>query len=218
MNNYSTLKQKHRARRENFPNDLSVRIHRALSWLERAEKEISDPDASFIFHWISFNAAYSGNISEEQGYSEKSAFYSFFEQISKHDERNEVYTIIWERFSQEVRGILSNKYIFSSYWRHSNGDDDSFWENSFHASIQKTNNALASQDNCTILSILFSRIYVLRNQIFHGNATWNGRVNRSQVKDCQKLLAVLLPCLLNIMMDNPDKEWGELAYPIKGND
>ena len=89
------------------------------------------------------------------------------------------------------------------------------WEKSFKASIQKTNFALASKDTCTILSILFSRIYVLRNQIFHGNATWNGSLNRSQVNNCEKLLAALLPSILNIMMEKPDEICGELAYPIK---
>lgn len=40
-----------------YPEATRVRIHRALSWLERAEKESKDPDATFIFLWIAFNAA-----------------------------------------------------------------------------------------------------------------------------------------------------------------
>ncbi|MDE2766044.1 MAG: HEPN domain-containing protein [Chloroflexota bacterium] len=43
---------------DGFPNTLNLRMRRALSWIERAEKEADDPDAAFIFYWIAFNAAY----------------------------------------------------------------------------------------------------------------------------------------------------------------
>lgn len=217
MNDFHRLKTKHRVKREGFSQDLSVRLHRSLSWLDRAEQAQSDADASFIFHWIAFNAAYAGNALEEEGYSEISTFYQFFEKIIKNDPDRQIYNLIWDRFSQEIKGILSNKYIFSSYWRHSGEEEESAWEKSFQASIKKSNHALAAQDTCTILSILFSRIYVLRNQIFHGNATWNGAVNRSQVNDCEKLLSALVPCMLDIMMDAPDEIWGALAYPVQPN-
>ena len=64
-----------------------------------------------------------------------------------------------------------------------------------------------------ILSILFKRLYVLRNQIFHGGATWQGKLNRQQVKDGASLLSYLMPVLLEIMMLNPDENWGEIVYP-----
>ena len=41
--------------KEEFSEDFNIRIHRALSWLEKAEKEHEDADSSFIFYWISFN-------------------------------------------------------------------------------------------------------------------------------------------------------------------
>ena len=48
----------------------------------------------------------------------------------------------------------------------------------------------------------------------HGNATWNGKVNRQQVTDGFKLISNLQPLFLSIMMDNPNSDWGNLAYPI----
>jgi hypothetical protein len=56
--------------------------------------------------------------------------------------------------------------------------------------------------------------YVLRNQLIHGSATWNSKVNRSQVKDGAAVLGVLLPVFINIMMDNPDHDWGKPYYPV----
>ena len=57
--NYHELKALHRTLRNDFDEQFSIRIHRALSWLERAERETNDPDAGFLFNWISFNANYS---------------------------------------------------------------------------------------------------------------------------------------------------------------
>ena len=37
---------------------FTLRMHRSLSWLKRAEAAGSDDDVSFICLWIAFNAAY----------------------------------------------------------------------------------------------------------------------------------------------------------------
>ena len=57
MSAYQHLKTRQRAERVNYPEHLSLRVHRALSWLNRAE-QCQDDDGRFIFLWISFNAAY----------------------------------------------------------------------------------------------------------------------------------------------------------------
>ncbi|RLA40362.1 MAG: hypothetical protein DRR42_25985, partial [Gammaproteobacteria bacterium] len=56
--NHHNLKTRQRETRDNFPESLSLRVHRALSWLNRAEQETKDHDARFIFLWVAFNAAY----------------------------------------------------------------------------------------------------------------------------------------------------------------
>ena len=40
---YKQLKHRHRAERENYHTNLSLRVHRSLSWLQRAE-QAEDPD------------------------------------------------------------------------------------------------------------------------------------------------------------------------------
>lgn len=54
---HKELKARQRAERDSYPENLSLRVHRALSWLDRAEQD-DDPDSRFIFLWIAFNAAY----------------------------------------------------------------------------------------------------------------------------------------------------------------
>ena len=45
----------------------------------------------------------------------------------------------------------------------------------------------------TVLSIVLSRIYTLRNQLVHGGATWDSSVNREQLRDCVAKEPVGLP-------------------------
>ena len=74
--------------------------------------------------------------------------------------------------------------------------------------------ALQNHDTRMILATVFDRLYVLRNQIVHGGATWNSSVNRSQIRDGHEILAFLVPLFIDLMMDNPDKNWGAPYYPV----
>jgi hypothetical protein len=74
--------------------------------------------------------------------------------------------------------------------------------------------AMAERATAKILSTLFDRLYVLRNQLVHGGATWNSSVNRDQVRDGTAVLGWLLPVMIDIMMDNPDYDWGKPFYPV----
>jgi len=58
MADFERLKARQRAERERYPPNLGLRVHRALSWLGRAEQLVEDVDARFVFLWIAFNAAY----------------------------------------------------------------------------------------------------------------------------------------------------------------
>ena len=64
--NHDQLKTRQRAERHAHPPNLALRVHRAISWLHRAEQlaEAGDKDGEFIFLWIAFNAAYATEIDE----------------------------------------------------------------------------------------------------------------------------------------------------------
>ena len=114
--NFAELKEIHRERRVNFSEAFSLRIHRGLSWVQRAEKEINDPDASFIFYWIAFNSAYSAIQTSQYFDTERRIYKDFFEKILKYDKNEYVYNAIWKEFSGSVRSLLNNQYIFGSFW------------------------------------------------------------------------------------------------------
>lgn len=215
-----TLKQKQRELRDGFPLPLTLRVHRALSWLRRAENEKDDLDVRFILLWIGFNAAYAGDLdraleSDGKVGNERERFDQFFAALVDMDAANRIYSVIWERFSQEIRLLMDNKYVFAPFWKHHAGQfGGAGWEVSFDSAKRAANRALAEKNTAVVLSILFDRLYVLRNQLVHGGATWDSSANRNQVRDGTSLLGCLLPVFIDLMMDNPDAEWAMPMYPV----
>lgn len=214
MMNHDALKNKQRSIRDQFPEALGLRVHRSISWLGRAEKETSDNDVKFILLWIGFNAAYASDIVEDLS-SERGAFRAFFEALVELDNEHRIYNVVWDRFPHEIRLLLNNKYVFAPFWNHHNnlpGFEN--WADSLSQSQKVIAISMAKRDTARILSVVFDRLYVLRNQIIHGGATWNSAVNRSQVTDGAAVLGSLIPLFIDIMMDNPEREWGKPFYPV----
>jgi Apea-like HEPN len=211
---FNALKAKQRALREGFPDSLSLRVHRAISWLGRAEDETDDADVRFILLWIGFNAAYACDLSMEAA-SERDTFQVYFDALVELDTGYRIYDAIWVRFSHEIRLLLNNKYVFAPFWLHNNGvegyDD---WAQRLAESQRRINSAMKRQDTARILSILFGRLYVVRNQLIHGGATWNSGVNRDQVRNGAAVMSWLLPVFIDIMMENPSRDWGRPYYPV----
>ena len=214
-----SLKLKQRDLRDGFTLPLALRVHRALSWLRRADKEHEDLDVCFILLWIGFNAAYAGDLDralDGAGASnERARFDDFFAALVRMDRDNRIYGVIWNRFSQEIRLLLDNKFVFAPFWKHHAGEiGGGGWEITFEAAKRAANRALAERNTPVVLSILFDRLYVLRNQLVHGGATWDSKANRDQVRDGAALLGCLLPVFIDLMMDNPDEEWTMPNYPV----
>ena len=208
------LKTKQRTVRDNFSENLGLRVHRAISWIKKAESE-NDPDGRFIFLWIAFNACYAEYGSESVNRPERRKLDTFFQKISELDAETLIYEAIWEQYSQPIRLILSNKYVFEPFWSHYNeieGYDN--WEDSFNKAKTSSLIALKEKNTAHVLKIVFDRLYVLRNQLVHGGSTYSGAVNRAQVQDGASILGHLIPVFVNIMMDHPETPWGKPFYPV----
>ena len=213
---HATLKEKQRALRAGFPETMGLRVHRSISWIGRAEQAGDDCDAAFLFLWIAFNAAYADEGSL-QGIAtgERRAFEDFFAKLVALDADQQIYNAIWQRFSGPIRNLMQNRYVFNPFWQFHNGIDGyEDWQERFIASAHSFANAVQSMDTARVLSFVFDRLYILRNQLIHGGATWNSAVNRAQVGDSAAILSFLMPVLVDIMMDHPDEDWGKPFYPV----
>ena len=212
------------------------RIRRADSWLRRSKaveanrkQAVSDEDMAaldceqFIFLWISFNAAYGRELLDndrvDDNPTESQKFNDFLAKILIRDTNQAIKTILWVTYSDAVRVLLKNHYVFSFFWRSiRDSNNDLNWRNTFNKRSKNAFSALGRDDIHAVLREVFDRLYVLRNQLFHGGATFATGWGRSQVRDGSRIMASLVPEILKIMQTdmekNPDSDtWGAVAFP-----
>lgn len=214
---YEQLKQYQHDHRDGFSEPLRLRVHRALSWLKRAEFETEDDDARFIFLWIAFNAAYANELPDTVRFSERSVLGNFVSRLTTLDRGNHLFDLVWDEFSGPIRVLINNQYVFQPFWDYQNGKlEPGEWERQFRISRKRASAALAETKTDGVLLVVLDRLYTLRNQLIHGGATWNGQVNRDQVHDGASLLGKLVPSTVRIMMENPQTIWGAPCYPVVG--
>ncbi len=209
---YKALKTRQRKERDNYPINLSMRVHRALSWLNKASQCEDDLDSEFIFLWIAFNAAYADDFSA-MNFSETGAFRKFINKLCHLDKQSKLNGLVWVEFPKSIRMLLNNQYVFNDFWVFHRGDiAEEEWLERFAISKQLANKALAGNNAADVLVIIFSRLFTLRNQLVHGGATWNGAVNRDQIRDGVNFMRELVPLIIELMMANPGELWGEPSY------
>lgn len=194
---------------------MRTRLHRALSWLGRAEQEKDDDDARFLFLWVAFNAAYAGQFNDEGRELLKAG--QFIDRLLALDTQRRIHTVLFERFSGPVRTLMDNRYVFAPFWHaQANHDGSERWKQRFEQSKQLAMRALLDQATDVCLMLVLERLYVLRNQLVHRGATWRSSANRSQLRDGVRLLGTLVPLMLELMMEaNGEQQqgFGAVAYP-----
>ena len=209
------LKARQREIRDDFPAPLALRTHRALSWLQRAEQEDQDADARFIFLWIAFNAAYANEIHDRTQFSERRILLNFLHRLIDVDSEKLLYKAVWDEFPKSIRLLIDNRYVFQPFWNHQNGlISETQWQESFKKSKASINRAMGQMDTKKILAVVFDRLYVLRNQLIHGGATWNSSVNRNQIRNGACIMGQLVPTIIHLMMENSSGLWGEPSFPV----
>ena len=110
---------------------------------------------------------------------------------------------------------MGNEFVFQPFWESQYGSEKhADWRDVLRASNEMLEKALTKKENAArILSFLFDRLYVLRNQIMHGGATCGGYLNRPQVMAGASILGFLVPIFIDIMMGNHNEDWGKPYYP-----
>ena len=214
MYQHCDLKERQREIRESLPTNLSLRIHRSLSWLQCAEQQENE-DSRFISLWISFNAAYAHEIDNRQQFRERRVLLNFFKLLLDVDSENQLYQIVWNEFPNSIRMLISNQYVFQQFWDYQNQKiSEAQWKESFETSKVQANKALGRMETIKVLAIVFDRLYTLRNQLIHGGATWNGSVNREQLRDAARILGQVVPTIIHIMLNNKPGIIGQPCYPV----
>lgn len=113
---YHELKARQRAEQLRHPDGMALRVHRALSWLQRAELADDDEDARFLFLWIAFKAAYAEHSLVERDFTESPALRQFLAHLLRLDEGEQLARLLWRQFPQAVRLLLDSPHSFQPYW------------------------------------------------------------------------------------------------------
>ena len=213
----------------------SDRKRRARSWLERSkevarrredtrneEEKSGSYYEEFVFLWIAFNAAYGYDMPDEDA-SEREKFNNFLREIIKRDGEQSIYNILWNTYSGPIRILLNEKHAFKYFWEWVRGNHGESWHREIEYNKKDAERKLMRRDVHGVLRIVFDRLYVLRNQILHGGATFANGWGRKHVRDGSRIMAVLVPAILTIMekdigMDADSKVWGRVAYPRINDD
>ena len=210
-----SLRAKNEGLRGNDKANLKIRMHRALSWTERGQKEMerNDPDAAFIFHWIGFDAICSSRYRHQ---ASKDKIEKFLGKAVAEDRDSSIYNLVIVSESKTILNLAANAYVFKRFWNHYYKKADSpDWADSLIGCVNQTIRHLERGKHGTLstLKILFGRLTELRNQLVHGGATWEGYVNRDQVRDGAKMMSRLLPVFLDLVVDNPNKFNSDIGSP-----
>ena len=214
MPSFETLKTRQREERDKYPENMGLRVHRALSWLQRAE-QAEDLDGRFIFLWVAFNAAYAQDFYDQETTAERFKVGGFLTKLVELDSDERLYGLIWQEFPSSIRILLSNHFVFGPFWEYQQGrKTEAEWTEAFEKANRAAKAAIGQGDTATALGVVLARLYTLRNQLVHGGATWNSGVNRDQMRDATAFLEKLVPIVIELMMDNPVTLWGDPSYPV----
>ena len=152
---------------------FSIRVWRAISWLERAESfDASDPEGGFISTWIGFNALYGRLDDEGKPWGDRESWGSFLAQVWRLDHEGRIRRILGKRENQILK-LIENRFLSSDFWESGN------------SALPKIKKQLKQAMVCyhtprmlSVLQLLFERLYVMRVQVFHGASTKGGKLNR----------------------------------------
>ncbi|WP_313644721.1 HEPN domain-containing protein [Stenotrophomonas sp.] len=209
----SALRERHRAIRNTQSEALAIRLHRAISWLAAAESNQHDNDTRFVQLWIAFNAAYAGEFPNEQ--SERQRVADFVTRLVNLDEEGRLHALLFTQFSGPIRQLIDNRYVYAPFWIALRDHDSSEqWKQRFQASRKNAMDAVMSHRTADLLGLVLERLYVLRNQLIHGGATWNGSINRIQLREACALLSKLVPTIIEVMMSGDAFDEDAIAYPV----
>lgn len=198
--------------------NFGLRIRRSESWSDHANDLMSreDYDSAFLFYWIAFNALYSDESSIDIERSERSLQREFVEKINLCDRENGyLQPFLWAEYSNSIRNLLDNKFIFGIYWTDiKENPEETQWAEKMQSASRAAFQSLRKEGSVTrLLSIVFDRLNVLRNQLAHGSSTYRGSLNRDQVKTGATFMHKVVPIFQQIFRENPNIDWGVPPYP-----
>ena len=198
------------------------RLDRAESWIKRAknlqeqnrkEQEWEDYDyhGPFIFYWIAFNALYGRH--DERRRTESKDIEQFLKRICKLDQKDGSLSGILRDLKSKTDRLIKDQFLSRIYWKEGRS---AHFKQSQEEDFEKAKTAYDGGKFDEYLTILFERLRVLRNQIFHGCSTDRKSLNKNSLRPALEILEELVPQFWKIFKAHGQKsDWGKVSYPRK---
>jgi len=195
---------------ENRYQNFQIRVHRSLSWLERALElcEEEHPDGRLLYAWIALSSLY-GAWDEQSGYplrdsQSREAFVGMLMKIDTSGRLAGALTAL----ESDILWVLDNKFLDPRYLK------NPAQPGNVHAKYHRGVRLYHDHNWVSILEYTLERIAVLRGQIVHGAATRGSKLNRETLSRCRAILEKLLPVVLQLVIEHrADDDWPPLCYP-----
>lgn len=194
------------------------RLQRAESWIDRArsliEQDWDDCHGPFVFYWIAFNALY-GRHDEIRGKKDIDDIKWFLSRICELDQEDGSLSRMLPDSKRKTDSLLRDQFLSEMYWRESPSGN---FKRKQDEDLKEAQDSYAKGKFEGYLTILFKRLLVLRNQIFHGCSTDKKSLNRNSLRPALEILEKLVPQFLKIFKAHGQRhDWPKVPYPRKGS-
>ena len=191
--------------------DLRIRVHRAVSWLESAEKHRDDDDICLLSLMISLHACYLRKTDYQKNAGAWDTWKEWLECISYTREFKALGDIVYSKTgSQFFREVIVNPYLLPTTF--SKGEE----EGEAHAKHigERMARWIHMRDTKAIINQMLMGLNTLRNQISHGSRTYDSDMNADTIASAKDTLLKMQPLFIYAMCQPPWMNWGELAIPV----
>lgn len=190
------------------------RLQRAESWIERAQaiEDWEDYHGQFIFYWIAWNALY-GRERADRRFDD--ADMRWFLGLVCDWDQPAICNALSPPLKRKADNLIKDKFLCEVYWeqgttRHTERAVDRDYEDA----QKRWGDGKTSE----YLGLLFRRLRVLRNQIFHGCSTDRRSLNKPSLVPAVELLGALVPTFLDVTQRcGKGRPWPGVPYPRKGS-
>ncbi len=191
--------------------DYAIRVWRAISWLERAEGIANDDvEGRYIACWIGFNALYGQLDRTHKPWGDREAQKAYLTRIYYLDTKRRFAGII-DRRQKAILSIIDNKYLHEAFWL-----DKPAAAKELQAVAKESILLLHQYHQLKLWRVIVERLYMMRNQVFHGASTKGSSLNRRALNNCTNIVSDFLPACIDIMLDyGVTEDWGKVCYPPK---
>lgn len=119
---------------------------------------------------------------------------------------------LFKQFSSPIRALIDNRFVFSPFWRALCANESRDTRKAQFDAARKRATYAVMQGETEV--IVLSYLYVLRNQLVHGGATWGSWINRARVDDGVAIRGTRVRIVIDLLLHaNPDI-FDNMAYPV----